>query len=386
MSQVIGMAQRPFSGPPESGPRILFFSGGTALRGMSRELIRHTHNSVHVITPFDSGGSSAVLRDAFAMPAVGDIRNRLLALTDLTVRGMPEIFALFTYRLSRGDPAPMLAYELRRMAAGEHVLTNLVPQPQRDVICDHFRTFIELMPNGFDLRGASVGNIVLTAGYLSHGRRFGPAIDHFSDLAQVRGVVRPVVDADLHLAAELADGSVVVGQHRLTGKEVHPLAAKVTRLWLTNSLDSRGEVRIPVDGGVRDLIARADLICFPIGSFYTSLVANLLPDGVGAAVAANPCPKVFVPNPVGDPELIGHTVADQVRVLQRVLTDSGAPPGQDVIQRVLVDSRAEYPGGLDVAQIEALGVTVTDTPFVADDSAPYFSSKRLAERLLSLTD
>ena len=69
----------PFCFPP-LGPRLVFFTGGTALRDLSRQLIHYTHNSVHLVTPFDSGGSSAALRRSFAMPAVGDIRNRLLAL------------------------------------------------------------------------------------------------------------------------------------------------------------------------------------------------------------------------------------------------------------------------------------------------------------------
>src|SRR5688572_20780353 len=84
---------------PELGPRILFFSGGTALRPLSRALKLLTHNSIHLITPFDSGGSSAALRRAFGMPALGDLRNRLLALADETVRGNPRVFRLFGYRL-----------------------------------------------------------------------------------------------------------------------------------------------------------------------------------------------------------------------------------------------------------------------------------------------
>lgn len=73
----------PFCFPP-LGPRLVF-TGGTALRDLSRQLIHYTHNSVHLVTPFDSGGSSAALRRSFAMPAVGDIRNRLLALADSAV-------------------------------------------------------------------------------------------------------------------------------------------------------------------------------------------------------------------------------------------------------------------------------------------------------------
>ena len=68
--------------PPDGGSRILFFSGGTALAPVAAELSRHTRNAVHVITTFDSGGSSAELRRAFDMPAVGDIRARIMALAD----------------------------------------------------------------------------------------------------------------------------------------------------------------------------------------------------------------------------------------------------------------------------------------------------------------
>ena len=57
-----------FARAPELGPKVLFFSGGSALNPLSRRLINYTHNSIHLITPFDSGGSSAVLRKAFGMP------------------------------------------------------------------------------------------------------------------------------------------------------------------------------------------------------------------------------------------------------------------------------------------------------------------------------
>ena len=68
-----------------TGRRLIFFTGGTALREVSRELARHTPDTVHLLTTFDSGGSSAALRRAFAMPAVGDLRNRLLALADFSI-------------------------------------------------------------------------------------------------------------------------------------------------------------------------------------------------------------------------------------------------------------------------------------------------------------
>ncbi|MCP4376356.1 MAG: GAK system CofD-like protein, partial [bacterium] len=94
---------------PEFGPRILFFSGGTALNTVSRTLKTYTHNSIHLVTPFDSGGSSAKLRHAFDMPSIGDLRSRLMALADEAVTGHPEIYRLFRYRLPEDGSCADLA-------------------------------------------------------------------------------------------------------------------------------------------------------------------------------------------------------------------------------------------------------------------------------------
>ncbi len=72
---------------PERGPAILFFTGGTALRALSHKLKQLTTRSIHLLSPFDSGGSSASLRDAFNILSVGDIRNRMTALVDTTTAG-----------------------------------------------------------------------------------------------------------------------------------------------------------------------------------------------------------------------------------------------------------------------------------------------------------
>src|SRR5215831_2415080 len=109
---------------PELGPRLLFFSGGTALRETSRVLTDYTHNSFHLITPFDSGGSSAALRRAFGMISVGDLRNRLLALADRNVRGHPEIYRLFAYRFEHTAKPEALQEQLDRMVRGDDPLVE----------------------------------------------------------------------------------------------------------------------------------------------------------------------------------------------------------------------------------------------------------------------
>jgi len=369
---------------PELGPRILFFSGGSALREASREIIRYTRNSIHLITPFDSGGSSAILRQAFAMPAVGDIRNRLMALADQSVQGNPEIYALFAHRLPKDLGPEELRGEADAMASGAHPLVRCIPDPMRKIIRNHLHQFLEAMPADFDLRGASVGNLVLTAGYLDNRRRMDPVIYIFSKLVQVCGVVRPTINKNLHLAVRLENGRTVVGQHSMTGKETAPLESPIADIWITGSLDSEEPVRPAIRNKVRELIAGADLICYPPGSFFTSVVANLLPQGVGEAVARNPCPKVFAPSTGHDPESHRLSVAAQVRILREKLAESGAAPGP-TLDFVLIDSKnGEYPGGINPQAIRRQGVKIIDCNLVTAESRPRLDARPLCEILVSL--
>lgn len=371
---------------PEMGPRVLFFSGGSALRGVSRELTRYTHNSIHFITPFDSGGSSAVLRQAFNMLAVGDIRNRLMSLADQSVQGNPEIFDLFAYRLPKDKSQDSLCAELDSLARGKHRLVRRIPDPMRKIIRNHFHQFIDSMPTDFDLRGASLGNLMLTSGYLFNRRQMDPVIYIFSKLVQVCGVVRPIVTKNLHLAVRLQDGRVIVGQHRMTGKSTPPISSPVEKIWLTGSLEDERPAHAGIRNKVKERIAEAELICFPIGSFYSSVVANILPEGVGGAVEANRCPKIFVPNPGHDVEALGLSVADQTRLLLDYLAESGAGDPAAALGYVLVDSRGGlYPNGLELERISEMGIRVVDCGFAAREDGAKVDDRLLADILLSLT-
>ena len=369
---------------PELGPRLLFFSGGTALKRTSARLVNYTHNSVHVITPFDSGGSSAKLRLAFKMPAVGDIRNRLMALADQSLRGNPEIFALFAHRLPQAESQEQLRLALDQMVRGKHPLVACIHDPMRKIVRNHLAMLQQSLPEDFDLRGASIGNLVLAGGYLANRRHLDPVIFMFSNLVQVRGTVRPVVNKNLQLAAELADGSLVVGQHKMTGKETAKLASPIERLYLSD--DTGRPVDQPIREKMSSLIHSAELICYPMGSFHSSVLANLLPRGVGQAVSRAACPKVYVPSTGLDPECLGLSVADQVERLGQVLmADCPGIRLSDVLHFVLVDQKhGQYPGGLDLARIRNLGVEVIDCPLIGYGHSPDIDDRFLAPILLSL--
>lgn len=353
---------------PETGPRILFFTGGTALRETSQALVGYSHNSVHLVTPFDSGGSSAVLRRHFNMPAVGDLRSRLMALADRSLSEVPEIFDLFAHRLPSDESPSMLQTELEALSNGDHDLVAKIAKPMGMIIRQHLEMFRKVAGPDFDLRGASIGNLILAAGYLAHDRRIEPIVSVYSDLVRVRGKVGLVVDANLQIRARLRGGGHIIGQHLITGKEAPALTEAITELSLVEQGRADTPVRPGISASIRAAIAGADLICYPVGSFYSSLVANLLPAGVGKAVSRTPCPKVFIPNTLRDPESIGLSLSDQVRTLLHYLRadDPGAIASGDVLDHVLIDPGIAYPGCEDPARdLAAMGVQAIVTPLTS---------------------
>jgi CofD-related protein of GAK system len=373
---------------PEFGPRLLFFSGGTALNTISRTLKTYTHNSIHLVTPFDSGGSSAKLRHAFDMPSIGDLRSRLMALADEAVTGHPEIYRLFNYRLPKDGSSAELAAQLDDIVSGSNPLVNEISNPMRRLIRSQLEHFRDAMPADFDLRGASIGNLILAGGYMVNHQHLEPILFLFSRLVNVLGTVRAVVNTTLHLGAELGDGSEVIGQHLLTGKEAAPPTSPIKSLFLS----SRSDKRVPAEAVLRKktqkLIAQADLICYPPGSFYTSLMANFLPRGVGTAIVGNDCPKVYIPNRGKDPEQIGMSGKAAVDTLLDYLrTDKSRNTSSDkYLNFVLMDDREKSPMA-DIPQkfLRDRGIQSIRTRLVTRESAPYYDPELLVSTLLSLT-
>ena len=317
---------------PANGPSLLFFSGGSALDKTSSLLTKYTHNSIHLLTPFDSGGSSALLRKAFNMPAVGDLRARLMAIADDSIEGHPEAVALFRYRLPNDLSQASLKKLVEQLQSGENPLIQATSSTVKQLIANNLRAFLDQVPDNFDYRGASVGNLVITGGYLNNQHTLNHVVDQISEIVNALGIVRTTTNDDLELIATLADGTKVSGQHKITAKETHPLDQKIIELVLSgpsSSLDEKNQA----------LISHADLIIFPPGSFFSSVIANLLPKSVGNAIHESSKPKVFIPNLGTDPELYDTSLAEQIELLNqtinRDLPDSKQAKAVDI---VLTDS------------------------------------------------
>ncbi len=376
--------------PPELGPSIVFFTGGTALKELSSALCAHTHNAVHLLTPFDSGGSSATLRMAFGIPAVGDIRNRLLALAHPDF--VPaEVLRLCSQRLpsvDREHPKETLLQYIYELASKNHVRWQNMPRIFAENLRLHLGYFLEKMPRHFDPSNACMGNLVLAGGYLHNRRQWLPTLALFARLFYIRGNLMPTCTKSLHLVAELEDKKLIWGQHAITK---NPLPKPIHRLFFVSHASLFGsasktqknmenfmapmeytEILPHLQPHAITAIRAADAICYPMGSFYTSVLANVLLKGTGKAIAATSCPKVYIPNMGHDKEQYGLSVADAVAVLLKVLRkDAGSVPTQKLLHTVLIDTeRGHYPYGIDMEGLTAQGVTVCSRPLANQKSAP----------------
>jgi CofD-related protein of GAK system len=368
---------------PEQGPKVLFFSGGSALNKISRVFKEYTHHSIHLVTPFDSGGSSARLRAEFDIPAVGDLRSRLMALADETVMGQPEVYDLFTHRLAQYEEPLVLRAQLQQLVSGEHPLIECIPNPMKALIQTQLAVTQARIHDDFDLRGASIGNLIMAGGYLNNQQQLDPIIFLFSRLVKTLGDVKTTLDASLHLGVELENGDIVLGQHNITGKEKEILPSPIKRMWLNKGLREVVHMNQHIGDDRKDAIEGADLICYPPGSYYSSLLANLMPEGVGRSICQNPNPKVYLPNLGVDPEQQGLPLMERIkRLIVTVLADVKAEASFSALDYLLLDDVYDY-GVVDIAQLNDLNIMVIKTPLIAEKMDKY-DERLVARALLSL--
>ncbi|MED4651500.1 gluconeogenesis factor YvcK family protein [Bacillus pseudomycoides] len=237
----------------ERKPKIVIMGGGTGLSVLLRGLKKYPVDITAVVTVADDGGSSGRLRDELEIPPPGDIRNVLVALSDVE----PLVEALFQHRFTSGE----------------------------------------------GLTGHALGNLLL-AGMTSITGDFFHAITETSKVLNVRGRVLPAANQSVVLHAELEDGQIVTGESKIPyfGK-------KINRVFLTP-----GDVE-PLSETLME-IQRADLLVFGPGSLYTSILPNLIVKKIGDAVLTAKAKKVYVCNVMTQAgETMGYTAFDHVQAL-----------------------------------------------------------------------
>lgn len=372
-------------------PKLAFFSGGTALRDLSKLMATRSILSYHLISMFDSGGSTAELRRVFAMPAIGDLRNRLLALADPATSA--EIISFCNYRFAKNAPPSELASTLNYLANFSSPHWRKMPKIAAQHLWLALHYFLRYKPDKFNLAGACMGNLMLAGVYLRRNRDLIPALALFERILNVRGVVLPITTASAHLAAKLRNGTYIVGQHRFDS-----LPAPVEKIFLSvheseekfdDDQNAPQRCRPAILPEAVECLQTADLICYPIGSFFSSILANLLLNGTGQAVCKSKAKKIFIPNTGHDYELGQISIASQARLILECLTEDAPECNSgSFLQYVLIDSaNGVYPGGINnqiFRELENMGIQIIDRPLIKDPQKQKHDPELLLSALLGI--
>lgn len=317
--------------------RVVCFGGGTGLATLLRGLrsCSGAGGSVDIsaiVTVTDDGGSSGRLRQEFSILAPGDVRNCMVALAE----DSDLLSQLFQYRFKQGD----------------------------------------------GLRGHSLGNLLLTALTDVTGD-FHQAIQRSCEVLNIRGKIYPSTLSNVRLEADMVDGQTIVGETRITGS-----SSGVRRIRLKPR-------RCKPPDEALEAIRRADVITFGPGSLYTSVIPNLLVDGIPTAVAASQANKIYICNLMGQPgESEGLSATDHVtailahvrrvsrsRLLDSIVVNSKKIPKQ----RVAAYSReGSTPVAVDAEALELQGVSVIAADLLAKGSMVRHNPERLADLIVEL--
>ena len=316
----------------ERGPKITAIGGGTGLSTMLRGLKKYTKNLTAVVTVADDGGGSGVLRRDIGMPPPGDIRHCMESLANVE----PIMERLLTYRFQEGS-----------------------------------------------LAGQSFGNLILAALNGVTGS-FEEAVAQMSQVLAITGRILPVTSADVQLEAVFENGARVVGESKISSfkKEQDCRIAHVALL-------PERPAALPA---ALQAIREADLILMGPGSLYTSVIPNLLVEGVVEAICRSEALKIYVCNIMTqEGETEGYTAADHVDAL----LSHGAPGLVDLclansapVRPGLVEKYREEDAApilVDRERIRAMGLELEEYP-VASEGGDYarHDPDRLAAAVLDV--
>lgn len=240
----------------EKGPKVVVIGGGTGTSVILRGLKKYTSNITAIITVADDGGSSGKLREDLGMLPPGDIRSCILALADVE----PIMEKLLQYRFEEGV-----------------------------------------------LEGQSFGNLFIAAMNEITGN-FEEAVRKTSDVLKVKGTVLPVTLDNIILVAELENGELVTGESQI------PKVAMEKNLHI-NKISIHPPKATPVKFALK-AIADADAIILGPGSLYTSIIPNLLVEGLVDGISASEALKIYITNIMTQPgETDNYNVMDHVQAI-----------------------------------------------------------------------
>ena len=209
------------------------------------------------------------------------------------------------------------------------------------------------------LQGQCLGNLLLVAtGDISGG--FLEGIRSLDDVLAVTGQVLPVSLENLSLNGVMSGGEFIHGESSL-GVSQSQVGGRIQRVWL----EPGSAQPLPE---VLEAIRSADIIVMGPGSLYTSLMPNLLVDGVCSAIKESKALKIYTANIMTQPgETEGYDLEDHLRAIydlcgkglfEIVLANKSKKIPKDILNRYLEDGAQII--SYDRSALEKYGVRLVE--------------------------
>ncbi|MFZ5932867.1 MAG: gluconeogenesis factor YvcK family protein [Patescibacteria group bacterium] len=263
--------------------KVVVIGGGTGTYTALLGLKKYPLDVSAIVSMTDSGGSNRVIRDEFGLLPTSDIRQCMVALassqTDELLR------KLFIYRYNAGT----------------------------------------------GISGMTFGNLFMAALTDIYGSQ-EKAIEETCKILKVQGKVIPVTFDNSHLVARYENGEQVLGEHHIDEPKTELGNVRIVEL----------EVFPPAKANPKTLraIKDAELIILGPGDLYTSIICNLVVDGVAGVIAKAKAPKVYVLNLMTKfGQTSGFSAKEHVEELEKYL-------GEGTVDYVLVNRTRSFPRGV----------------------------------------
>ncbi|OGW76032.1 MAG: hypothetical protein A2Z72_02135 [Omnitrophica bacterium RBG_13_46_9] len=312
----------------KKGSRIVAIGGGTGLSTLLHGLKEYTSNITAVVTVADDGGSSGRLREEMNILPPGDIRNCLVALADTE----PLMEKLFQFRFDDGK----------------------------------------------DLKGHSFGNLFITALSKVTGD-FEQAIKASSKVLAIRGSVVPATLNKVVLKAIHKNGTETIGESKIPQNE-----SPIEKMYITPE-DTRPTVES------LEAIKHAHAIVLGPGSLYTSVMPNLLIDGMSEAIKQSRAIKIYVCNVMTQKgETDKYKVSDHINsiinhagngIINYCIVNTGKVPPK-LLEKY--EEQNAYPVIIDEERIRELGCRVVKANVIDTKDLVRHDSYKLARIIIDL--
>lgn len=315
-----------------TGHGIVAIGGGTGLSTMLRGLKKHIDDITAIVAVSDDGGGSGILRTDLNMLPPGDIRNCIIALSNT-----------------------------------EQLMSRLLSHRFHEGVLD----------------GQSFGNLFLAALNQVTGS-FYQSVRYMSDVLAITGRVLPVTTEDVHIEAEFENGTVVRGESSInTQKKLLDSPIRHIRMIPEHPKALSDTI---------SAITNAKLLIFGPGSLYTSIIPNLLVDGIVDAVRASRARKVYICNVMTqDGETENYTATDHVKALfdhsYKGLFDTCIANSAEISRELIKKYAAEgaEPMPINEADFHEMGIKLILKPLISENTPlARHDPARLAEVIMDV--